>query len=127
MRRIAIASMTGTVIEFYDFFIYGTAAALVFPTVFFPDLSPIMATTASLGAFAAAFLARPVGAAVFGALTCERLIEGHLGGDRAIAGGLGKSGDATSAEPSALAEPDADVRSGTSRAPSRRKLERSDA
>src|SRR5689334_2514352 len=64
--RIALSSYVGSAIEFYDFFIYGTAAALVFPTVFFPELSPIMATTASLGAFAAAFLARPVGAAVFG-------------------------------------------------------------
>ena len=54
-------------------------------------------------------------------------LEGVQGALGAIAGGLGKSGDATSAEPSALAEPDADVRSGTSRAPSRRKLERSDA
>ncbi|WP_163471502.1 hypothetical protein, partial [Escherichia coli] len=52
-------------------------------------------------------------------------LEGVQGALGAIAGGLGKSGDATSAEPSALAEPDADVRSGTSRAPSRRKLERS--
>lgn len=64
--RIALSSYVGSAIEFYDFFIYGTAAALVFPTVFFPELSPMMATTASLGAFAAAFLARPVGAAVFG-------------------------------------------------------------
>ncbi|WP_264001241.1 MFS transporter, partial [Mycobacterium pseudoshottsii] len=66
MWRIALSSYVGSAIEFYDFFIYGTAAALVFPTVFFPELSPMMATTASLGAFAAAFLARPVGAAVFG-------------------------------------------------------------
>ncbi|HEY9266505.1 MAG TPA: MFS transporter [Mycobacterium sp.] len=66
LRRISLASYTGSAIEFYDFFIYGTAAALVFPTVFFPELSHVMATTASLGAFAAAFLARPVGAAVFG-------------------------------------------------------------
>lgn len=64
--RISMSSYVGSAIEFYDFFIYGTAAALVFPTVFFPELSPMMATTASLGAFAAAFLARPVGAAVFG-------------------------------------------------------------
>lgn len=61
-----MSSYVGSAVEFYDFFIYGTAAALVFPTVFFPELSPMMATTASLGAFAAAFLARPVGAAVFG-------------------------------------------------------------
>lgn len=64
--RISMSSYVGSAVEFYDFFIYGTAAALVFPTVFFPELSPMMATTASLGAFAAAFLARPVGAAVFG-------------------------------------------------------------
>ncbi len=66
LRRISLASYSGSATGFYDFFIYGTAAALVFPTVFFPELSHVMATTASLGAFAAAFLARPVGAAVFG-------------------------------------------------------------
>ncbi|GJF10771.1 MFS transporter [Mycolicibacterium cyprinidarum] len=66
LRRIALAGYVGSAIEFYDFFIYGTAAALVFPTVFFPQLGHVMATTASLGAFASAFLARPVGAAVFG-------------------------------------------------------------
>nr|WP_099249543.1 MFS transporter [Mycobacterium sp. shizuoka-1] len=65
-RRVALASYVGSAIEFYDFFIYGTAAALVFPVVFFPELSPLMATIASLGTFAAAFLARPLGAAVFG-------------------------------------------------------------
>ncbi|WP_234788757.1 MFS transporter [Mycolicibacterium iranicum] len=66
LRRISTAGYVGSAIEFYDFFIYGTAAALVFPTVFFPELSHVMATTASLGTFAAAFIARPVGAAVFG-------------------------------------------------------------
>src|SRR5947209_2905851 len=66
MKRVAAACFVGSVIEFYDFLIYGTAAALVFPTVFFPHLSPAMATTASMGTFAAAFLSRPLGAAVFG-------------------------------------------------------------
>lgn len=66
LRRISMAGYVGSAIEFYDFFIYGTAAALVFPAVFFPELSHVMATTASLGTFAAAFVARPVGAAVFG-------------------------------------------------------------
>lgn len=66
LRQVSMASFVGSAIEFYDFFIYGTAAALVFPTVFFPELGHVMATTASLGAFAAAFLARPLGAAVFG-------------------------------------------------------------
>jgi metabolite-proton symporter len=66
MKRIATACLVGTTIEYYDFFIYGTAAALVFPTVFFPHLSAALATTASMGTFAAAFLSRPVGAVVFG-------------------------------------------------------------
>jgi metabolite-proton symporter len=66
MKRVAAACFVGSAIEYYDFLIYGTAAALVFPTVFFPHLSPTMATIASMGTFAAAFLSRPVGAAVFG-------------------------------------------------------------
>ncbi len=66
MRRIAAACLVGSAIEFYDFLIYGTAAALVFPTVFFPHLGPTVAMVASMGTFAAAFLSRPLGAAVFG-------------------------------------------------------------
>lgn len=66
MRRIAVACLVGSAIEFYDFMIYGTAAALVFPMVFFPHLSPSGATIASMGTFATAFLSRPLGAAVFG-------------------------------------------------------------
>jgi MFS family permease len=66
LRQVALASYVGSAIEFYDFFIYGTAAALVFPTVFFPNLGHVLGTVASLGTFATAFLARPVGAAVFG-------------------------------------------------------------
>ncbi len=66
MRRVAFASFVGTAIEFYDFYLYGTAAALVFPKIFFPNLSPTMGTISSLATFAAAFLSRPVGAAVFG-------------------------------------------------------------
>lgn len=66
MGRISFASFVGTAIEYYDFYIYGTAAALVFPTVFFPEMSPTMATIASFGTFAVAFFSRPLGAAVFG-------------------------------------------------------------
>ncbi|OBI23685.1 MFS transporter [Mycobacterium sp. E2238] len=66
MRRIAAACLVGSAIEFYDFLIYGTAAALVFPTVFFPRLGPTLATVASMATFATAFLSRPLGAAVFG-------------------------------------------------------------
>jgi MFS family permease len=66
MKRVAAACLVGSTIEYYDFVIYGTAAALVFPSVFFPHLSPAMATIASMGTFATAFLSRPIGAVVFG-------------------------------------------------------------
>ncbi|ORL96366.1 MFS transporter [Prescottella equi] len=66
VRRVAVASCIGTTIEFYDFFIYGTAAALVFPTVFFPALGSTAGTVASFATFAVAFIARPVGAMLFG-------------------------------------------------------------
>ncbi|MDD7942268.1 MFS transporter [Actinomycetospora lutea] len=66
MRRIAIASMTGTVIEFYDFFIYGTAAALVFNKVFFPTLGAAAGTALALATFGVAFVARPFGSVLFG-------------------------------------------------------------
>lgn len=66
MKRVAAASSIGTTIEFYDFFIYGTAAALVFPTVFFPEADGATGTIASFATFAVAFFARPVGAIVFG-------------------------------------------------------------
>lgn len=68
MRRVAAASFVGSAIEYYDFYIYGTAAALVFPKVFFPHLGTTMATVASMATFAAAFLSRPLGAAFFGHL-----------------------------------------------------------
>jgi MFS family permease len=66
MRRVALASCVGTTIEFYDFFIYGTAAALVFPKVFFPALGSTAGSVASFATFAVAFVARPVGAMIFG-------------------------------------------------------------
>ncbi len=66
LRRVAIASCVGTTIEFYDFIIYGTAAALVFPKVFFPALGSTAGTVASFSTFAVAFIARPVGAVAFG-------------------------------------------------------------
>ena len=66
LRRVALASYVGSAIEYYDFYIYGTAAALVFPKVFFPHLGPTMATVASMATFAAAFVSRPAGAAFFG-------------------------------------------------------------
>jgi MFS family permease len=66
MKRVATASFVGSAIEYYDFYIYGTAAVLVFPKVFFPHLGTTMATVASMATFAAAFLSRPLGAAFFG-------------------------------------------------------------
>jgi metabolite-proton symporter len=64
--RIATASFIGTAIEFYDFYIYGTAAALVFGKVFFPTFSTTAGVLASLGTFAVGFIARPLGAILFG-------------------------------------------------------------
>ncbi|WP_066906344.1 MFS transporter [Millisia brevis] len=66
LKRVAAASSIGTTIEFYDFFIYGTAAALVFPTIFFPAADEVTGTIASFATFAVAFFARPVGAILFG-------------------------------------------------------------
>ena len=60
------ASLVGTTIEYFDFYIYGTAAVLVFPRLFFPTSDPTAATLASLATFGIAFLARPVGSALFG-------------------------------------------------------------
>jgi MFS family permease len=64
--RVAIAGFVGTTIEFYDFFIFGTAAALVFGKVFFPALDPTSALLASFATFAVAFVARPLGGVFFG-------------------------------------------------------------
>ena len=66
MKRVAMASFVGSAIEYYDFYIYGTAAALVFPTVFFPHLGTTLATVASMATFVVAFASRPAGAAFFG-------------------------------------------------------------
>jgi metabolite-proton symporter len=65
-RRVLLASLAGTTIEFFDFYIYGTAAVLVFPKLFFPGADPTTAILESLATFALAFFARPVGAALFG-------------------------------------------------------------
>jgi metabolite-proton symporter len=64
--HILFASLIGTAIEFFDFYIYATAAVLVFPQLFFPKSDPASATLQSLATFALAFFARPIGSAVFG-------------------------------------------------------------
>jgi metabolite-proton symporter len=65
-RRALVAGTVGTAIEWYDFFLYGTAAALVFPKLFFPDASPYAGLLASFATYAVGFAARPVGALIFG-------------------------------------------------------------
>ncbi|CDM58382.1 Inner membrane metabolite transport protein yhjE [Rhizobium favelukesii] len=64
--RVLIASLVGTTIEFFDFYVYATAAVLVFPTLFFPNSDPTTALLASFATFSIAFFARPLGAVVFG-------------------------------------------------------------
>ena len=64
--KLAIASTIGTIIEAYDFVLYGTVAALVFDELFFPNAEPVIATLASFATFGVGFLARPVGGAIFG-------------------------------------------------------------
>ena len=66
VRRAMIAGTVGTSIEWYDFFLYGTAAALVFPHLFFPGASAYAGALASFATYAVGFAARPVGAAIFG-------------------------------------------------------------
>lgn len=66
LRKARLSSFIGTVIEWYDFFIYGTAAALVFGKLFFPETSTLAGTMAAFGTFAVGFIARPLGGIVFG-------------------------------------------------------------
>ncbi|PTX61844.1 metabolite-proton symporter [Melghirimyces profundicolus] len=64
--KAAFSSFIGTAIEWYDFFLYGTAAALIFPQLFFPESEPLIGTLQSFGTFALGFVARPVGGIIFG-------------------------------------------------------------
>jgi MHS family shikimate/dehydroshikimate transporter-like MFS transporter len=66
LRQVALASFVGTAIEWYDFFLYGTAAALIFDKLFFPSVSPTVGTLAAFATFGVGFAARPVGGIVFG-------------------------------------------------------------
>ena len=66
VRKIAAASMAGTALEYYDFSIYGLAAALVFPTLFFPHSNAFVGALASFGTLAVGYLSRPLGAVIFG-------------------------------------------------------------
>ncbi|MEE6265517.1 MFS transporter [Streptomyces diastatochromogenes] len=66
LRKVALSSLLGTVIEYYDFLLYGTMAALVFGPLFFPESNPTVGTIAAFGTLAAGYVARPVGGVVFG-------------------------------------------------------------
>ena len=65
-RLAGISSMVGTTIEWYDFFIYGAAAALIFNKLFFPNLDPLMGVMAAFASYAVGFIGRPLGGIVFG-------------------------------------------------------------
>lgn len=64
--RVSVASMIGTIMEWYDFFLYGFVAALVFGPLFFPDFSPVVGTIASFATLSVGFIARPIGGVIFG-------------------------------------------------------------
>jgi metabolite-proton symporter len=64
--KVVFASLVGTAVEWYDFFLYGSAAALVFGTLFFPNANPVNATLLAFGTYAVGFVARPLGGVVFG-------------------------------------------------------------
>ena len=66
IRQVVFASLIGTTIEWYDFFVYGTAAALIFPQLFFPNVDPVIGTLAAFATFGVGFVARPLGGVVFG-------------------------------------------------------------
>src|ERR671918_433587 len=66
VRVVALASLIGTTIEWYDFFLYGTAAALVFGDLFFPDAEPLIGTLLAFSTYAVGFAARPLGGVIFG-------------------------------------------------------------
>ncbi|MHC3468999.1 MFS transporter [Streptomyces sp. 7R007] len=66
LRRVALSGLLGTTVEFYDFLVYGTVAALVFGDLFFPEADPAVGTVAAFGTFAAGYVARPLGGLVFG-------------------------------------------------------------
>ena len=89
--RVISAVLVGTTVEFYDFFIYGTAAALVFGHVFFPQLTPLNGLLAAFSVYAVGFLGRPTGAAIFGCLG------DRIGRKRALIGSLLLMGLSTTA------------------------------
>jgi len=66
INQVALSGLIGATVEWYDFFLYGTAAALVFGQLFFPSSDPLVGTIAAFGSFAFGYLSRPIGAVIFG-------------------------------------------------------------
>src|SRR5256885_6744942 len=66
LRKVIVASVVGTSLEWYDFFLYGTAAALVFNKLFFPQFDPLVGTLLAFATYAVGFVSRPLGGIVFG-------------------------------------------------------------
>ena len=81
IRQVAFASFVGTAIEWYDYFLYATAAALVFNGLFFPNFAPLTGTLASFATFGVGFVARPIGGVVFGHFG-DRVGRKTMGGGR---------------------------------------------
>jgi hypothetical protein len=86
LRKAVIASVIGSAIEWYDFFIYGIAAGLIFGKLYFPNEEPLTATLAAFGTYFIGFVGRPIGAAIFGhygdligrkATLCHASVYGH--------------------------------------------------
>ena len=93
LRRAVLAGTIGTAIEWYDFFLYSTVTGLVFAPLYFPHAARFVGTLEAFGIYAVGFLARPIGAAIFGTLRRPTRTEGRLGrdspadGNRHISGG----------------------------------------
>src|SRR3954467_12250201 len=79
LRRVAAATAIGTAVEWYDFFIYGRAAALVFNKLFFPSFGPLVGALAARSTYAVGFIARPLGGVVFGHIGDKVGRKGALG------------------------------------------------
>src|SRR4051794_7582361 len=97
--KAAVASTVGTTIEWYDFFLYGTAAALVFPKIFFPNESPLSGTLLSFSTLFVGFAARPIGAAIFGHVGDPIGPEAALTAHRSLLGGANAPRAALSVQP----------------------------
>src|SRR5574340_288990 len=91
IRKVASAAVIGTALEWYDFFLFGTTAAIVFAPLFFPGTSPVLSTISAFLSFGVGFLARPIGAAVFGHIGDKFGRRGALVGSVLLMGAASRS------------------------------------